>query len=161
LLEEGKTAEARDFLAAMAHHVDHMAKLREPARGGGELSQWSRAIRGMEILIHELRADIALAGEKALRASAFNWFSAAGDRQLPAPLLMPPAVFHPVSARLGDLLLAEGNPADAIEAYQRALRLFPNGLSWLGSLEQACRMAGRDQEADEIAQQIEKLKAGE
>jgi tetratricopeptide (TPR) repeat protein len=138
-----------------------MAENRVLARAGGELSQWSRAFRALEILMSELRADLALAGEKSLRGPAYNWLSAAADRQSPAALLMPPAVLAPASGRLGDLLMAEDKPAEAIEAYQHALVLFPNDLQLLGSLEQACRKAGRDEDAADAARRIEKLKTGE
>jgi tetratricopeptide (TPR) repeat protein len=161
LLDEGKIEAAREVMAALAHHMDNMAENRDLARAGGELSQWSRAFRAMEILMSELRADLALAGEKSLRGPAYNWLSAAADRQSPAALLMPPAVLAPASGRLGDLLMAEDKPAEAIEAYQHALVLFPNDLQLLGSLEQACRKAGRDEDAADAARRIEKLKTGE
>jgi tetratricopeptide (TPR) repeat protein len=161
LLDDGGLEAAREAVPALSHHMENMTGMRGPARAGGELSQWSRAIRGFEILTSELRADLALAGEKSFSGPAFNWLSAAADRQSPAAMLMPPAVLAPASGRLGDLLMAEDKPAEAIEAYQRALVLFPNDMQLLGSLEQACRMAGRDEDAADAARRIDKLKTGE
>ncbi len=160
LLDNGKPDAAREAQNALNHHGELMARTRASAQAGGEISPWSRAFRGMEILTSELRGDIALAGSDAIRASAYNWFSAAADRQSPASLLMPPAVLTPMAGRLGDFLLAEEKPAEAIDAYRRALVLFPNRLALLTSLQSALREAGRDEEAAESARRIEALKAG-
>jgi tetratricopeptide (TPR) repeat protein len=162
LLEKGESEAAREAQNAVAHHGEIMARTRKAAQSGGEISPWSRAFRGMEILTSELRGDIALAGGDAIRASAFNWFSAAADRQLPAPLMMPPAVLTPMAGRLGDFLLAEEKKsAEAAEAYRRALSLFSNQVALLVSLEKALRQADRTDEAAEIHRQIESLKAAE
>ncbi|HSP42845.1 MAG TPA: hypothetical protein VLO11_08245 [Luteolibacter sp.] len=159
LLDDGKPDAAREAQNALVHHGELMARTRNAAQSGGEISPWSRAFRGMEILASELRGDIALAGGDAIRASAFNWFSAAADRQSPASLLMPPAVLTPMAGRLGDFLLAEKKPAEAIDAYRRALNLLPNNLDLLTSLERALRQADRIEEATETTRQIEALKA--
>lgn len=161
LLDEGKTDAARDVMEALAHHIDNMAETRGLARAGGELSQWSRAFRAMEIHISELRADLALAGEKPFRSPAYNWLSAAADRQSPAALLFPPAVLAPAAGRLGELLMAEDKPAEAIDAYKRALALFPNDPQLLGSLEKASRTAGRNEDDADADRPIEKPKTDE
>lgn len=162
LLDEGQADAAREAQNALVDHGELMARTRKAAQAGGELSSWSSAFRAMEILTAELRGDIALAaGPDAIRASAFNWFSAAADRQSPASLQMPPAVLTPMAGRLGDFLMAEGKTAEAIDAYRRALALFPAGQGLLAALEKALREAEQIEEADEIARQIETLKSAE
>lgn len=155
LLDEGKADAAREAQNALAHHGELMASARDAARAGGEISPWSSASRALEILTSELRGDIALAaGRDAIRASAFNWFSAAADRQSPASLQMPPAVLTPMAGRLGDFLMTEGKTAEAIDAYGRALALFPAHPRLLEALEKALRKAGRDDEAAETRRRI-------
>jgi len=157
-LDDKKTDGAREFLAALDHHGEAMARTRNTALAGGEISPWSRAFRGLEVLVGELRGDIALAGSEPLRASAFNWFSSAADRQGPASLLMPPAVLSPMAARLGDHHLTAGDSAGAIDAYQRALALFANHIDVLTSLQRAYDMAGEPDMAAATARKIESLK---
>ena len=159
-LDDKKTDGARELLAALDHHGEAMARTRNIALAGGEISPWSRAFRGIEVLVGELRGDVALAGSEPLRASAFNWFSSAAERQAPASLLMPPAVLSPMAARLGDYHLAAGKPADAVEAYQRALALFANHIDVLTSLQRAYDAAGESAEAAATARKIESLKDG-
>lgn len=158
LLDEGETAAAREAQIALARHGELMARARQAAQAGGEISPWSSAFRSMEILTSELRGDIALAGQSdTIRASAFNWFSAAAERQSPASLQMPPAVLTPMAGRLGDFLMAEGKTAEAIDAYGRALALFPAHPGLLAALEIALRKDGRDDDADETSRRLKSL----
>lgn len=159
LLDDKNVDGARELLTALTHHGEQMARIRNSAMAGGEISSWSRAFRGLEILVGELRGDVALASDGALRAAAFNWFSSAADRQSPASMLMPPAVLSPMAARLGDYHLAADQPAEAVEAYQRALSLFANDIGVLTSLQGAQEAAGDSNGAKQTARRIESLKA--
>ena len=158
LLEEKKTDEARGVLEALTHHGEAMTRTRQAARASGEISAWSRAFRALEILTSELRGDLALTGDEVTRGSAFNWFSAATDRQSHASMLMPPMVLSPMAARLGVFRLATGKPAEAVEAYERALELFPGDAALLAALKGACEAAGDTAKAEETARKIEALK---
>jgi tetratricopeptide (TPR) repeat protein len=157
LINEKKTDSTREVLAALTQHAEAMTRFRNAAQAGGEISAWSRNLRALEILTSELRADLTMQGSAELRPTAFNWFSAAADRQSPASMLLPPAVLSPMAARLGDFLLADGKSTEAIEAYQQALAIFPNHLSTLAALRKACEAAGDSNRAAEISRLIESL----
>jgi tetratricopeptide (TPR) repeat protein len=159
LLEKKDLNGAREVLQALAHHGESFAKIRPAAAAGGEASFWNRSSRAMEVLASDLRGRVALAGPANFRGSAYNWFSSAADRQLPAPLLMPPAVLKPMAAQLGRYFLDAKQYDEAIEAYQRALVAFPNDMASLAGLQSAYEKAGRAAEAEEILRRIETLKA--
>lgn len=150
---------SRDAAAAFAAHVESMGRARKTASAGGELTFFSQSQRGLEMLASELRGDLALAGPATNRGIAYNWFSAAADRQRPATLLLPPAVVTPMAARLAEYHLAAKQPAEAIESYQRALVAFPNDMSVLLGLKKAFEAAGKTAEAAETAAKIEALKS--
>lgn len=155
-LDEGKAEGAREAQNALAHHGELMARARHAAQAGGEMSSWSRAIRAMEVLAAEVRGDIALAADQdTIRASAFNWFSAAADRQSPASLQMPPAVLTPMAGRLGDFLMAEEKTAEAIDAYRRALALFPADPGLLAALEKALQKAAHNDQIEETSRRLQ------
>ena len=159
LLEKGDLNGTRDVLQALAQHGESFAKIRSAAAAGGEASFWNRSFRAMEVLASDLRGRVALAGSANMRGTAYNWFSSAADRQLPATLLMPPAVLKPMASQLGRYLLDAKQYDEAIEAYQRALAAFPNHMASLTGLQSAYEKSGRSAEAEEILRQIEALKA--
>ena len=151
--------EARNVLNALTQHGEMMSGMQKAAAAGGERSHWLRSFRALEALASELRGSLAMAGPAKQRGPAYNWFSSAADRQLPASLLMPPALLTPMAARLGDFHLAEKQAAEAIEAFQRALAAFPNDLGSLKGLKLAYEAAGKPEEAKQTAEKIETLKA--
>jgi tetratricopeptide (TPR) repeat protein len=157
LLESDDPDGARDVLAALDHHCASMARTRAAAVKNGEISMWTRGLRGLEMLGAELRGDIAMAGPPGRRGTAYNWFSSAADRQRPATLLLPPVVPTPMAARLGEYHMDHGKPDEAVAAYQRALAAFPNHRLTLAGLLKACEAAGRTGDAAEAAQMIEAL----
>ena len=159
LLEKSDLPAARDVITALDNHVTSMAGTRNVASNSGELSFWNRSRQGLEMLACELHGDLAMAGPAANRGTAYNWFSSAADRQRPATLLLPPAVFTPMAARLGGYQLANNQAAEAIESYQRALRAFPKDIASLGGLKRAFEAAAKSAEAAETAKKIEALKA--
>lgn len=150
---------ARDVLAAFSGHIESMARTKNIASASGELSFWNRSQRGLEMLASEMRGELAMAGPPANRGIAYNWFSAAADRQRPATLLLPPAILTSMAARLGEYQLANKQPAEAIENYQRALQAFPNDMSALLGLKRAFEAAGKTLAAEETAKKIEALKS--
>ena len=159
LLEKKDLNGAREVLQAMEHHGEGLARIRSAAAAGGEASFWNRSFRAMEVLASDLRGRAALAGSAKLRGAAYNWFSSAAERQLPASLLMPPPVLTPMASRLGQFFLDEKKYDEAINAYQRALAVFPNDMASLTGLKNACEKAGKSAEALETTRRIESLKA--
>lgn len=148
----------RDVLTALSGHIESMAKTRNLASTGGELSFLNRSQRGLEMLASELRGELAMAGPAANRGIAYNWFSAAADRQRPPTLLLPPAILTPMAARLGEYQLTSKQHAEAIESYERALKAFPNDVPVMLGLKKAFEAAGKSAEATETAAKIEALK---
>jgi len=159
LLDVGKVDEARLAVDALTQHGEGMARIQAQAATGGERSAWLRSFRALEVLASDLRGKVAMAGPKDLRGAAFNWFSSAADRQLPAPLLLPPMLLTPMAVRLGEYRLATDKPAEAVESYQRALKVFPNDISALGGLARAYTAAGDPAKAEETRKRIEDLKS--
>ncbi|RPJ33945.1 MAG: tetratricopeptide repeat protein [Verrucomicrobiaceae bacterium] len=158
LLEKNDLLGAREVLEALGRHSDSMSKMRTFATASGEISFFSRAFRSLEVLASELRGQVAMAGPAAGRETAYNWFSAAADRQHPATLLLPPSILTPMATRLGEFHLKAKRPAEAVEAYQRALAAFPNDTGVLSGLKTALEAAGKTTEAAETAAKIEALK---
>jgi tetratricopeptide (TPR) repeat protein len=159
-LIDGKNPdEARNVINALSHHSEMMSGVRKNAAAGGELSAWLRSFRALESLMSESRGLLAMAGPAKQQGTAYNWFSSAADRQLPAAMLMPPMLLSPMAARLAGYHLAEKQHDEAIEAYQRALVLFPNDLASLNGLKRAFDAAGKADEATRIAETIESLKS--
>jgi tetratricopeptide (TPR) repeat protein len=159
LLEIADLKGAREVLQALAQHGESFARIRPAAAAGGEASFWNRSFRAMEVLASDLRGRVALAGPANFRGTAYNWFSAAADRQLPASMLMPPPVLRPMAAQLGRYFLDAKQYDEAVEAYQRALAAFPNHMASLTGLQSAYEKSGRAAEAGEILRRIETLKA--
>ncbi len=159
LINDGKLDEAREVVAALSQHGEMMASTQNAAATSGERSQWLRSFRALEVLASDTRGRLAMAGPESRRQTAYNWFASAEDRQHPSSMLYPPLICTPMASRLGGFYLATKKPDQAIEAYQRALKAFPNDLRSLIGLKAAYEVAGKSQEATEIATQIEQLKA--
>lgn len=157
LIEAKDLAGARDVVNAITQHGEAMTKTQSAAATSGERSPWNRAFHALEVLASDARGRLAMAGPENQRGIAYNWFSSAADRQHPAPMLCPPMVLTPMAIRLGDFHLANHQPADAIDAYQRALAAFPNDLSALAGLKRAYEAAANPTEAAAIARKIEEV----
>ncbi len=157
LIDAGDLAQAKDVSAAMAHHGEAMAKAQSAASGSGERSEWVRSFRALEVLASDIRGRIALAGPKSEIRSAYNWFSSAADRQRPSPALFPPLILTPMPLRVGDYFMAVNRPADAIEAYLRALALFPNDMDSLIAIKSAYQLSNLGDQAKAIELRIQEL----
>ena len=159
LIDAGDLSQAKDVSAAMSHHGETMAKAQGAASVSGERSEWVRSFRALEVLASDVRGRIALAGSKAEIGSAYNWFSSAADRQRPSPALFPPLILTPMPLRVGDYFIAVDRPADAIEAYQRALALFPNDMESLVALKNAYKLSKLEDQAKATELRIQQLQA--
>ena len=159
LIEAKDLAGARDVVTALTQHGESMAATQKDAVIRGERSPWNRAFRALEVLASDVRGRLAMAGPENSRGIAYNWFSSATDRQHPSPMLCPPMVLTPMAIRLGEFHLADHKPADAIEAYQRALASFPNDLFALAGLKRAYEAADNPTEAAAVSKKIQDLKA--
>lgn len=159
LIDKGDLDGAREVLAALTQHGESMAATQAAAAAAGERSSWIRAFRALEVLASDMRGRLAMAGPADKQGPAYNWFSSAADRQLPATLLLPPMILTPMASHLGEYHLNAKQPAEAIEAYQRALAAFPNDMGSLTGLKRALEAAGKTPEATETAKKIEALSA--
>jgi tetratricopeptide (TPR) repeat protein len=158
LIDQGDLDAARETVNALTLHGEQMAKAQTAAAAGGERSDWLRGFRAMEVLASDLRGRLAMAGPAGMRGVAFNWFRSAADRQQAAPLLMPPAILTPMSARLGEYFVISKQPEQAIEAYQQALASRPNDMSSLLGLKRAMQSTGMTAEAAAVEEKIRALK---
>lgn len=135
LLEIGSREKASQTIEAMTFHGQAMSKKQKTASIIGERSEWNRSFRALEILAAQLRGRFALTGPAEGRGSAFNWYRAATDRQKPATMLETPPLLTPMATTLGDYYITAAQPAKATEAYEEALKSFPNDAITLEKLE--------------------------
>jgi tetratricopeptide (TPR) repeat protein len=159
LIDAKKPDSARDVTTALSQIGEGMGKTQAVATATGERSSWNRAFRALEVLASDLRGQLALAGPKERAAIAYNWFASAADRQRPAPMMFPPMILTPMATRLGHYYLTVGQPAEAIEAFQRALVTFPNDMHALLGLKSAFEAARLPDEAAATEEKIQRLRA--
>jgi tetratricopeptide (TPR) repeat protein len=74
-------------------------------------------------------------------------------------MMFPPMLLTPMSIRLGEYYLAVGQPAEAIESYQRALGIFPNDMHALLGLKKSYDDAKLPAEAAATEEKIRLLRA--
>jgi soluble cytochrome b562 len=63
-----------------------------------------------------------------------------------------------MAARLGDFHLLEKNPERAVEAFEEALRMFPNDMNSLIGLLDAAEAAGDDAKVEAVNAAIQALR---
>jgi len=159
LLDAGETEKARDTITILGQHGESMAQLQKAANALGERSAWNRAFRAMEVIASDMRGRLSLQGPEENRGTAYNWFRSATDRQRPSNLLLPPVVLMPMAIRVGDFYLTQHKPAEAVEAYEEALRAFPNDMNALRGLKKAYAKAMQPEKEAQTQQRIEELQA--
>lgn len=159
LIEAGEMKDVQDVIAALTHHGEAMSRTQAAATASGERSPWTRSYRALEVLVSDVHGRQTLAGPKERIGTAYNWFASAADRQQPAPFMFPPLILTPMAVRLGQFYLITGKPAEAIEAYQRALATFPNHHAALAGLQKAYAAAELPAGAAATAEKLRVLKA--
>jgi tetratricopeptide (TPR) repeat protein len=157
LLDAGIPGKASEVINAMSYHGEAMSKKQVVSSAIGERSEWNRAFRSLEVLAAELRGRLALAGPPSGHGSAFNWFRAATDRQVPSTMLAAPPILTPMAIRLGDYFLTQNEPAKAVEAYLESLAAFPNDVEALRRLEKSYTQTKQADKAAEVAAKIAEL----
>jgi tetratricopeptide (TPR) repeat protein len=157
LFDEQNFTEAQNVLIAMSQHGETLSKTQATAAAIGEKSYLNRSFRALEILASELRGKLAMQAPKGRRGVAYNWFSAALDRQRPTLMMFPPLILTPMGIHLGDYYLASDRPVDAVDAYLEALQAFPNERSALLGLKKAYESANQPAEAAATESKIQEL----
>lgn len=125
-IENGKIDEARKTVNALNQHGEMMSTSQKFAAETGERSEWNRAFRALELITAEARGRLAFAGPKEDRSLAYNWFSAASDRQTQTPMMKAPMVLTPMAGQLGEYFIACDKADEAVTAFDKALSAFPN-----------------------------------
>lgn len=156
LLDDGKLGEARDVVAAIAHHSEEMQKQQSTAAANGERSVLTRSLTALDILGRDLHGRIELANPKG--GTAYNWFAGAADLQRPALMMSPPVILTPMAVRLGEYYLATNRAKEAIEPYERALAAFPNDMGALLGLKAAYEKSDLPDEAAATEKKIADLR---
>lgn len=136
-IEAGEIDKARDTVNALNQHGEMMVASQKTAIESGERSEWNRAFRALELITAEARGRLAFAGPKDGRNLAYNWFNAASDRQTQTPMMKPPMVLTSMAGQLGEYFIACDQPAEAVEAFEKALAAFPNDSRLLERLRSA------------------------
>ena len=160
LLDAQNYAQAADTINAMSVHGEAMTKKQNVSVTVGERSEWNRSFRSLEILAAVLRGRMALAGPAEGHGSAFNWFRAATDRQLPSSMLTAPPILTPMATLLGDYYLTQNEPSKAVDAYLEALASFPNNIIALQKLEKGYKRLEQNDKAAETAAKIAEITSG-
>jgi len=71
------------------------------------------------------------------------------------PYLEPPYWYYPVRQSLGVALLQQGRPADAEQAFRRALEQFPNNAWSLYGLREALKAQGKKSATAKIDRRLD------
>lgn len=156
-LDAGDLDGARRLSENLTRLGGNFVKTRGTAAAYGERSEWLRAFKAFEVMASELRGLITMAGPKGSRATAYNWFRSAADRQERATLLMPPAVLLPMEVRLAQYFEDRGENDKAIEAALAGLEEWPNDRELLVILKRLFEAGGLDEQAAEIGERLEAL----
>ena len=136
----GAVHERQQEVAAAAR--DRLDALAATAGAAGE-KLFERSIR---VLALELRAWIAHAAGESETSRATMREAAALEAATPKHAVTPGPTL-PAHEQLGDLLLAQGDASGALEAYERALALYPNRFNGLHGAARAARAAGDEARA--------------
>lgn len=137
MIHAGDMKTATETVDALNFFGESMTKQQAVATAKGEFAEWRRALLNLEMLTTNLRGQLALAGPKENQGSAFNWFRAAADRQRSSTLMHPPLILSPMANDLGDYYLSNKQNEKALEAYQEALKKFPNHAATLQRIQKA------------------------
>ena len=118
---------------------DRLEELEAGARQGGE----ELFARNIQILQLELRSRLAQAEQD--REASVALMREAADLETATPKHpVTPGPTLPAYELLGDLLLEQDRPAEALDAYQHSLDLYPHRFNSLLGAARAARAAGSD-----------------
>jgi tetratricopeptide (TPR) repeat protein len=109
--------------------------------------------RNIRVLRLELEAWLAHLGRRGDAAVALMREAAELETSTPKHAVTPGPTL-PASELLGDLLLAQSQPAPALAAYRRSLELYPNRLNSVLGAARAAAAAGDDAQARVFYQQL-------
>jgi tetratricopeptide (TPR) repeat protein len=115
----------------------------ETAEGSSGEALFARQIRVLRLAVD---AWLAHAGGKRDSSVAVMRAAVALEESTPKPPVTP-APTLPASELLGDLLLEQARPAEALAAYQRSLALYPRRFNGLLGVARAARALGRESDA--------------
>jgi tetratricopeptide (TPR) repeat protein len=127
----------RDVFSLLTLHGEKLETMRVKAGELGELSHYIRAFECIETLATEIRGQISLMGPESTRSAAYNWFSAASEKQKRASRMMPPINLKPMRSNVAKFYLTNDRANEAIEIYQEALKENPNDLILLQGIMNA------------------------
>lgn len=141
---EGVTWFARGVGAAHLHDiggaqaaVDRLAQLEETAGKSGE-EVFTRNIRMLR-----LAANAWLAHARGEEAQARTLLTQAAELEVATPKHpVTPGPTLPAYEQLGDLLLEQKRPAEALAAYERSLQLYPRRFNTLQGIARAAHASG-------------------
>jgi tetratricopeptide (TPR) repeat protein len=144
-----KWAEAVTWFArglGAAHERD-LAKARTAATRLAELeagaTQAGESLFGRQIRVLRLTVDAWLAHASSNRDSSVTLMREAAALEESTPKhAVTPAPTLPASELLGDLLLAQGRTAEALDAYRRSLALYPRRINSLLGAARAAHLLG-------------------
>ena len=119
--------------------ADRLGVLEKAADGGGEVL----FARNVRILRLEVRAWLAHAERDTSASAALMREAAALEVATPKHAVTPGPTI-PADELLGDLLLDQGRPAEAVAAYERSLELYPRRFNSLLGAARAARASGAD-----------------
>jgi tetratricopeptide (TPR) repeat protein len=125
-IQANQLDKARNTINALSQHGEMMAASQKLATQSAERSEWNRAFRALEMITANARGQLAIAGSEENRNIAYNWFSAAADRQTASPMMKAPLVLTPMAGQIGEYFMAINQAPEAIEAFEKALKAFPN-----------------------------------
>lgn len=111
----------------------------------------------MNIARHALQGEMALrSGQAALAVAHFT-----EAREFEDGILYnePPFWYYPIRASLGLALLADGRPAEAQQAYEQDLKLYPENVWALAGLKQSLVAQGKSAEAELVQLRLDKAAA--
>ncbi len=108
----------------------------------------------MNIAVHALQGEMALRSGQA--ASAVAHFTVAREIEDGILYNEPPFWYYPIRASLGQALLADGRPAEAQQAYEQDLALFPENVWALAGLKQSLVAQGKTAEAELVQLRLDK-----
>lgn len=132
-----------------------MIELRDAARAAGEAA-FGDYIEVDRLVLAAWRAQVAGQAERAVELAREAVALEATTQKHP----VTPGAIYPSGEALGDLLLAQGKPREALAAFEGALARWPGRFNSLAGAAHAARAAGLEAEAREHYRALLEVTAG-